>query len=63
MKLIAARSWFSDRYLEEYNCSKPTPKEIEQLVAEQRAKRNQGQSVVVPNPDSAKQGASKDTNP
>ncbi len=38
LKLLAARSWLYDRYLEEYNCSQPTPSEVAQLIAAQQQK-------------------------
>ncbi len=36
LKLVAARSWIYDRYLEDYNCAKPLPAEVAKLVARQR---------------------------
>lgn len=41
MKLVAARSWISDRYLEEFNVATPTPSEVRQLVEQQRTARRQ----------------------
>jgi len=38
LKLVAARSWFYDRYLEEYNVDDPTPAQVEELVRKQRAR-------------------------
>lgn len=38
LKLAAARSWIYDRYLREFNVMAPTPKEIKDLVAKERAK-------------------------
>jgi hypothetical protein len=38
LKLLTARSWLYDRYLEEYNTSQPTPSEVAQLVAQQQQK-------------------------
>jgi len=35
LKLLAARSWMYDRYLEEYNCAPPVPSEVAQLVVGQ----------------------------
>jgi len=32
LKLMAARSWMYDRYLEEYNCAPPTPSDVSNLV-------------------------------
>ncbi len=36
LKLVAARSWVYDRYLEEYNCAPPTPSEVAQIVADKQ---------------------------
>ena len=32
LRLVAARSWMYDRYLENYNCSGPSPDEVERIV-------------------------------
>ena len=37
LRLVAARSWVYDRYLRNFNCSEPTYKQVEELVAQQRA--------------------------
>lgn len=39
LKLLAARSWIFDRYLEEFNVAAPTPTEVRQLVEQQQAAR------------------------
>jgi len=39
LKLLAARSWIFDRYLEEFNVAAPTPAEVRQLVEQQQAAR------------------------
>ena len=39
MRLVAARSWLYDRYLEEFNVAAPTPTEVRQLVEQQRTAR------------------------
>jgi len=39
MRLVAARSWLYDRYLEEFNAASPTPTEVRQLVEQQRVAR------------------------
>jgi hypothetical protein len=44
MRLVAARSWIFDRYLEEFNVASPTPSEVRQLVEQQRMAR-QGQAT------------------
>ena len=36
LKLVAARSWIYDRYLEDYNCAPLRPAEVAKLVAQQR---------------------------
>ncbi len=37
LRLIAARSWVYDRYLRDFNCAPPDFREVQQLVAQQRA--------------------------
>ncbi len=41
-KLVGARSWIFDRYLEEFNVAKPTPSEVRLIVQQQRSHREQG---------------------
>jgi hypothetical protein len=41
MKLVAARSWIYDRFLEEFNVADPVPSAVKMLVQQQRA----GQAV------------------
>ena len=36
LRLVAARSWLYDRYLEDFNCDEPTPAQVAELVEEQR---------------------------
>lgn len=36
MRLVAARSWIFDRFLEEFNVAKPTPNEVQFMVRQQR---------------------------
>ena len=38
LKLIAARSWVYDRYLQDFNCEKPDFRMVQDLVAQQRAR-------------------------
>ena len=45
LKLLAARSWLYDRYLEDYNCASPSPSEISQLIANIQQKKQQKQSL------------------
>jgi len=51
LKLLAARSWLYDRYLEEYNTDKPTPSEVAQLVASQQQKVQQNATATAPAED------------
>lgn len=39
LRLVAARSWHFDRYLEEFNVADPTPKQVAELVEKQRSHR------------------------
>jgi len=42
LRLTAARSWLYDRYLRDFNCADPDFREVQELVAQQRATpRNQ----------------------
>lgn len=36
LRLIAARSWIYDRYLQDFNCAPPDFRMVQQLVAQQR---------------------------
>lgn len=54
LKLVAARSWIFDRYLEEFNVAKPTPSEVRGLVQMQRS--NAG-GVTLPVPGGAEADA------
>lgn len=44
LRLVAARSWIHDRHLEEYNVDLLSPSDVEDMVNEQRARLNTGQS-------------------
>jgi len=46
LRLVAARSWLYDRYLEEFNAGQPPVAEIERLVEEQRARKLQSMGAV-----------------
>jgi len=37
LRLVAARTWIYDRYLQDFNCAPPDFRAVQQLVAEQRA--------------------------
>ena len=39
LRLVAARSWMFDRYLENFNCAGQSPAEIERLVQEAREQK------------------------
>lgn len=39
LKLVAARSWLFDRYLEEFNTGEPIPSEVRDMIQAQRANR------------------------
>jgi hypothetical protein len=39
LRLVAARSWIFDRYLEEYNVTKPIPSTVRMMVEQQRSHR------------------------
>lgn len=39
LKLLAARSWVFDRYLEEFNTTEPIPSEVRAMVQQQRSNR------------------------
>ncbi len=39
LRLVAARSWTSDRYLEEFNVADPVPGAVRMMVQQQRAMR------------------------
>ncbi|MGD8451300.1 MAG: hypothetical protein PVJ57_05725 [Phycisphaerae bacterium] len=38
LRLVAARTWIYDRYLQDFNCAPPDFRMVQQLVAEQRAR-------------------------
>ncbi len=40
LRLVAARSWIFDRYLEEFNCAAPTPGAVRMMVSQQDSHRN-----------------------
>ena len=44
MKLVAARSWIYDRYLEEFNAADPVPSAVKSLVEQQQAGRSAASS-------------------
>jgi hypothetical protein len=50
LKLLAARNWIYDRYLEEYNNAAPTPSEVAQLVASQQQKTQESATTMPAEP-------------
>lgn len=42
LRLIAARTWVYDRYLQDFNCAAPDFRAVQQLVAEQRTAGSAG---------------------
>lgn len=56
LKLVAARSWIFDRYLEEFNVAAPTPGEVRRLVEQQQAAQRApaqppgGEPIIAPAP-------------
>jgi hypothetical protein len=48
MKLVAARSWIYDRYLEEFNVADPIPSEVKTLVQQQQSNRQSGAGSTRP---------------
>lgn len=52
LKLVAARSWVYDRYLRDFNVAPPSFREVQELVARQRAYEMQAATESGPSPDS-----------
>lgn len=48
LKLVAARSWVYDRYLEEFNAADPIPSAVKVLVQQQRAAQISGGAATLP---------------
>jgi len=46
LRLVAARTWIYDRYLQDFNCAPPGYREVRQLVSQQR--EQSGSDDVVP---------------
>jgi hypothetical protein len=46
LRLIAARTWVYDRYLQDFNCAPPDFRMVQQLVAEQRAQTGARESAT-----------------
>jgi len=42
LRLIAARTWVYDRYLQDFNCAKPDFREVQALVTQQRERAAAG---------------------
>jgi hypothetical protein len=45
LKLVAARSWLYDRYLEEFNVADPVPSAVQAMVQQRQAAQRQGGST------------------
>jgi hypothetical protein len=61
MKLVAARSWIYDRYLEEFNVAEPVPGAVRDMVEKQRSHRSDqdgGGSGATPLPAGDENGGS-----
>lgn len=50
LRLITARSWIYDRYLQDFNCGQPDLKMVQGLVAQQRAGARPAQDEPPPAP-------------
>lgn len=48
LRLVAARSWMFDRYLEEYNVAEPIPSAVQAMVEQQRVHRETIRPGVAP---------------
>jgi hypothetical protein len=44
LRLVAARTWVYDRYLQDFNCAPPDFRTVQQLVAQQRAQTENRES-------------------
>lgn len=51
LRLVAARSWIYDRYLQDFNCAEPSFRTVQELVAQQRATAGSPVPVGTPGPD------------
>ncbi len=40
LRLVAARTWMYDRYLQDFNCAEPDFRTVQKLVSQQRARLN-----------------------
>ncbi len=47
LKLVAARSFIYDRYLDNYNCDEPSPQQVEELLQRARNARNRAAMLGV----------------
>jgi hypothetical protein len=54
LRLVAARTWIYDRYLQDFNCAAPDFRMVQQLVSQQRAQTGSdgasGRPADVPGP-------------
>ncbi len=51
LRLVAARSWVYDRYLQDFNCAAPDFRTVQKLVAAQRAQGNNPAAPGEPTPE------------
>ncbi len=45
LRLVAARTWIYDRYLQDFNCAPPGYREVRQLVSQQREQAGSDEAV------------------
>ncbi len=65
LRLVAARTWIYDRYLQDFNCAPPDFRMVQELVSQQRAQmernpnpppaREDERSPVPPDPDAPRE--------
>lgn len=48
LRLVAARTWIYDRYLQDFNCAEPDFRMVRELVDQQRARMSERQSPDSP---------------
>jgi hypothetical protein len=63
LRLITARTWIYDRYLQDFNCAPPDFRMVQQIVAEQRAQAGDADKAApagAVDPQARRGGSSKD---
>ncbi|MDX2200780.1 MAG: hypothetical protein SF069_17620 [Phycisphaerae bacterium] len=65
LKLTASRSWLYDRYLKNFNCLPPTYKDVQELVARERAQYSalRGESGIADESEMRPAGAKPTVDP